>query len=113
LQAQGQQSLLGRDYALGPLSFSELAVQIDVGKGSHVSPRRGSLLAICADAEAKSKPTTIVLADDHTIGGSSLHMLLNAKPGFEVVAEAVRAAARGERYVNLPPGAEIASQPDD
>jgi two-component system, NarL family, response regulator NreC len=159
-----------------------------------VSPRRGSFLAICPDAEAKSKPTTIVLAEDHTIAQSSVRMLLNAEPGFEVVAEAgeveealrkvqahkpsvivldlslpggpsltviprmqaaspetavvvltledepriasealragalgfvlkdgadselveaVRAATRGERYLNPQPGPEIASQPDD
>ena len=31
LQAQGQQSLLGRRYALDPLRFPELALQVDVG----------------------------------------------------------------------------------
>lgn len=32
--------------------------------------------------------TTIVLADDHTVVRSALRMLLDAEPGFEVVAEA-------------------------
>jgi two-component system response regulator NreC len=32
--------------------------------------------------------TTIVLADDHTLVRSGLRLLLNAHPGFEVVAEA-------------------------
>ena len=53
-----------------------------------MSPRGGSFVAICPDAEDKPKPTTIVLADDHMIVRSSLRMLLNAEPGFEVVAEA-------------------------
>jgi two-component system response regulator NreC len=34
------------------------------------------------------KATTIVLADDHTVVRSALRMLLEAEPGFEVVAEA-------------------------
>jgi two-component system, NarL family, response regulator NreC len=33
-------------------------------------------------------PTTIVLADDHTVVRSGLRMLLDAEPGLEVVAEA-------------------------
>jgi two-component system, NarL family, response regulator NreC len=37
-----------------------------------------------ADAET----ITIVLADDHTVVRSALRMLLDAEPGFEVVAEA-------------------------
>ena len=35
-----------------------------------------------------SSATTIVLADDHTVVRSALRMLLEAEPGFEVVAEA-------------------------
>jgi two-component system response regulator NreC len=35
-----------------------------------------------------SDPTTIVLADDHTVVRSALRMLLEAEPDFEVVAEA-------------------------
>lgn len=39
-------------------------------------------------SEATSEPTTIVLADDHTIVRSGLRLLLDAEDGFEVVAEA-------------------------
>ena len=42
--------------------------------------------------------TTIVLADDHTVVRSALRMLLDAEPGFEVVAEAGDADAAA-RYV--------------
>lgn len=43
-----------------------------------------------ADAAPDATPerTTIVLADDHTVVRSALRMLLDAEPGFEVVAEA-------------------------
>jgi two-component system response regulator NreC len=43
-------------------------------------------------------PTTIVLADDHTVVRSALRMLLEAEPGFEVVAEAGN-ADDAARYV--------------
>ncbi len=36
----------------------------------------------------EAAPITIVLADDHTIMRNGLRMLLEAEPGFEVVAEA-------------------------
>jgi two-component system response regulator NreC len=39
-------------------------------------------------AEPSSQPTTIVLADDHTIVRSALRALLEAETGFEIVAEA-------------------------
>lgn len=38
--------------------------------------------------QAEGKTTTIVLADDHTVVRNALRMLLDAEPGFEVVAEA-------------------------
>jgi two-component system response regulator NreC len=36
----------------------------------------------------RTEMTTIVLADDHTVVRNALRMLLDAEPGFEVVAEA-------------------------
>lgn len=36
----------------------------------------------------ETETTTIVLADDHTVVRSALRLLLDAEPGFEVVAEA-------------------------
>jgi two-component system response regulator NreC len=39
-------------------------------------------------AEPSSQPTTIVLADDHTIVRRALRALLEAETGFEIVAEA-------------------------
>src|SRR5580765_3940490 len=42
--------------------------------------------------------TTIVLADDHTVMRNALRLLLDAEPGFEVVAEAGDADA-AVRYV--------------
>jgi two-component system, NarL family, response regulator NreC len=46
--------------------------------------------------DAPDERVTIVLADDHTVVRSALRMLLEAEPGFEVVAEAgdAEAAAR-------------------
>jgi two-component system response regulator NreC len=46
--------------------------------------------------DAPDERVTIVLADDHTVVRSALRMLLEAEPGFEVVAEAgdADAAAR-------------------
>jgi two-component system response regulator NreC len=44
------------------------------------------------------RPITIVLADDHTVVRSALRMLLEAEPGFEVVAEAGDADS-ASRYV--------------
>jgi DNA-binding NarL/FixJ family response regulator len=38
--------------------------------------------------EQGSSSTTIVLADDHTVVRNALRLLLDAEPGFEVVAEA-------------------------
>ncbi|HEX6753060.1 MAG TPA: response regulator transcription factor [Solirubrobacterales bacterium] len=41
-----------------------------------------------ASGTKDTSETTIVLADDHTVMRSALRMLLDAEPGFEVVAEA-------------------------
>ncbi len=41
-----------------------------------------------AEGSADAATTTIVLADDHTVVRSALRLLLDAEPGFEVVAEA-------------------------
>jgi two-component system response regulator NreC len=52
----------------------------------------GNLIAVHADAAPDGAPetatTTIVLADDHTVMRNALRLLLDAEPGFEVVAEA-------------------------
>jgi two-component system response regulator NreC len=45
-----------------------------------------------------TETTTIVLADDHTVVRNALRLLLDAEPGFEVVAEAGDAEA-AVRYV--------------
>ena len=39
-------------------------------------------------AAAQDSLTTIVIADDHAVVRSGLRMLLDAEPGFAVVAEA-------------------------
>jgi len=46
----------------------------------------------------ETETTTIVLADDHTVVRNALRLLLDAEPGFEVVAEAGDAEA-AIRYV--------------
>jgi len=51
-----------------------------------------------SDAVEEGAPIRIVLADDHAVMRSGLRMLLEAEPGFEVVAEAGDAAS-AERYV--------------
>jgi two-component system response regulator NreC len=51
----------------------------------------GNVATVRADAATEARETsetTIVLADDHTVMRSALRMLLDAEPGFEVVAEA-------------------------
>ncbi len=51
----------------------------------------GNVATVHSDAATDVKDaseTTIVLADDHTVMRSALRMLLDAEPGFEVVAEA-------------------------
>ncbi len=51
----------------------------------------GSVATVHAESAPGAKETsetTIVLADDHTVMRSALRMLLDAEPGFEVVAEA-------------------------
>jgi two-component system, NarL family, response regulator NreC len=51
-----------------------------------------NLAAVSAEAASHRSPepamTSIVLADDHTVIRNALRMLLDAEPGFEVVAEA-------------------------
>ena len=47
---------------------------------------------------SETDTTTIVLADDHTVVRNALRLLLDAEPGFEVVAEAGDAEA-AVRYV--------------
>ena len=61
----------------------------------------GTLVSIPTRRPAEGKdsdPTTIVLADDHTVVRSALRMLLEAEPDFEVVAEAGN-ADDAARYV--------------
>lgn len=48
--------------------------------------------------EPKTTVTTIVLADDHAVVRSALHLLLESEPDFEVLAEAGDADA-ARRYV--------------
>jgi two-component system response regulator NreC len=72
---------------------------------------------------AESTEITIVLADDHTVIRNALHMLLDAEPGFEVVAEA-GTAEDAVRYVrghkptvlildlNMPGGSSLDAIPD-
>jgi two-component system, NarL family, response regulator NreC len=50
------------------------------------------------DERMASEHTTIVLADDHAVVRSALRMLLEAEPGFEVVAQAGDADS-ASRYV--------------
>lgn len=60
-----------------------------------------SLVAVDGDGDGiqtKDDATTIVLADDHAVVRSALHMLLEAEAGFEVVAEAGDADT-ARRYV--------------
>jgi two-component system response regulator NreC len=60
----------------------------------------GNLVAVAAKpgSDGGERATTIVLADDHTVMRNALRMLLDAEPGFEVVAEAGDADA-AIRYV--------------
>jgi two-component system, NarL family, response regulator NreC len=51
----------------------------------------GNLVAVpsaASDGSGEVATTTIVLADDHTVVRNALRLLLDAEPGFEVVAEA-------------------------
>jgi two-component system, NarL family, response regulator NreC len=49
----------------------------------------GNLVAVPSESSAgEVGTTTIVLADDHAVIRSALRVLLDAEPGFEVVAEA-------------------------
>jgi two-component system, NarL family, response regulator NreC len=71
----------------------------------------------------ETEATTIVLADDHTVVRNALRLLLDAEPGFEVVAEAGDAEA-AVRYVrghkptvlildlNMPGGSSLEAVPE-
>lgn len=56
-----------------------------------VTRAAGNLVAVeagASDGTRRTETTTIVLADDHTVVRNALRLLLDAEPGFEVVAEA-------------------------
>lgn len=59
---------------------------------------RDSFTGMQAEHDTDPATTTIVLADDHTVVRSALRMLLEAEPGFDVVAEA-GSAEDASRYV--------------
>ncbi len=70
-----------------------------IGMSSAESVSEGRLAAVADDADSREAgTTTIVLADDHTVVRKALRLLLDAEPGFEVVAEAGDADA-AVRYV--------------
>jgi two-component system, NarL family, response regulator NreC len=56
------------------------------------------LVSALPGSAPEAETTTIVLADDHTVVRNALRLLLDAEPGFEVVAEAGDAEA-AVRYV--------------
>lgn len=55
-------------------------------------------MSVSLGSAPETETTTIVLADDHTVVRNALRLLLDAEPGFEVVAEAGDAEA-AVRYV--------------
>ena len=55
-------------------------------------------MSVLPGSTPETETTTIVLADDHTVVRNALRLLLDAEPGFEVVAEAGDAEA-AVRYV--------------
>jgi two-component system response regulator NreC len=55
-------------------------------------------VSVSPGSAPETETTTIVLADDHTVVRNALRLLLDAEPGFEVVAEAGDAEA-AVRYV--------------
>jgi len=55
-------------------------------------------VSVLPGSASGTETTTIVLADDHTVVRNALRLLLDAEPGFEVVAEAGDAEA-AVRYV--------------
>jgi two-component system, NarL family, response regulator NreC len=58
----------------------------------HAAAGAANLVAVQSEAAPggaqETETTTIVLADDHTVIRNALRLLLDAEPGFEVVAEA-------------------------
>jgi two-component system response regulator NreC len=91
-----------------------------------VTSGAANLVAVEADAfdgTPRAGTTTIVLADDHTVVRNALRLLLDAEPGFEVVAEAGDADT-AVRYVrghkptvlildlNMPGRASLEAVPD-
>ncbi len=58
------------------------------GQRSNIQSRLSTDLAGEHDERGEVGVTTIVLADDHTVVRNALRLLLDAEPGFEVVAEA-------------------------
>lgn len=85
----------------------------------------GNLVAVPAESSAEDtgKTTTIVLADNHAVVRSALRLLLDAEPGFEVVAEAGDAGTavrlvRGHKPavlildLNMPGGSNLEAIPE-
>ena len=82
--------------------------------------------SIGSAGEAQERPAagtiTIVLADDHEVVRAGLHLLLDAEPGFSVIAEAGDVALTERRVashrpsvlvldVNMPDGSSIPAIP--
>ncbi|MGO9820677.1 MAG: response regulator transcription factor [Solirubrobacteraceae bacterium] len=95
----------------------------DVDANEHEAPEGAEKAGDPRGAEASSEATVrIVLADDHVVVRHGLRMLLDAEPGFEVVAEAgdvesARRYIRGHRPqvlvldLNMPEGSSLEAIP--
>ena len=69
------------------------------GRRATLAPSAVRLRAVAAGpGQPRETPTTIVIADDHSVVRSGLRMLLDAEPDLEVVAEAGDVAG-ARRYV--------------
>lgn len=80
-------------------------------------------MSVLPGSAPQAETTRIVLADDHTVVRNALRLLLDAEPGFEVVAEAGDAEA-AVRYVrghkptvlildlNMPGGSSLEAVPE-